>query len=228
MYKIKNSLVKGKVVEIAPKIYGAVIEDDYDRAMLFCRYQEFYESPYKNIRGKYFTIFEFMRTYTKQRKADMFTYPWDWSGYNIPSNVLEKAHDTFYKETEYDVIMNDIIFYCANDAMRKNDGTRTNWYLIGADNFSSKTMNHEIAHGLYFTNKKYKKSCDSLISEIKKKDYNLTRKSLVKMGYADDTKIIDDEIQAFFSTGLYKSFDNDSTRRYAKKFEENFLAYYSK
>jgi hypothetical protein len=226
MYKIKNKLVNGYIIEIAPKIYGAVIEDDYDRAMLFCRYQEFYESPYKQIRGKYFTLIEFMRTYVKERKADMFTYPWDWSGYNIPSAVLEKAHDVFYKETEYDVIMNDIIFYCSNDSMRKNNDTRTKWYLIGADNFKSKTMNHEIAHGLYFTNKRYKKSCDLLISEMKKRDYNLVKKALIKMGYADDSKIIDDEIQAFFSTGLYKSFDNEDTRKYTKKFSDNLADYY--
>lgn len=225
MYKIKSHLVKGEVIEIAPKIYGAVIKDPYDRAMLFCRYQEFYESPYSKIRGKYFTMFEFMRLYTKERKEKMFTYPWDWSGYNIPSNVLDKANDMFYKETEYDVVMNNIYFYCSNDSFRKNGDTRTNWYLIGADDFKSQTMDHEIAHGMYFTNKKYKKSCDSLVSEMKKKDYNLVRKALIKMGYADDDKIIKDEIQAFFSTGLYSSFDNKETKKYTKEFSENFLSF---
>jgi hypothetical protein len=228
MHKIKNTLVRGKVIEILPKIYGAVIPDDYDRAMLFCRYQEFYESPYKKIRGKYFTLIEFMRTYVKERKANIFTYPWDWTGYNIPSSTLEMANNIFYKETEYDVIMNDIYFYCAIDSQNRNNGTKCHWYLIGADNFSSKTMDHEIAHGLYFTNKKYKKSCDLLVSEIKKKDYNSVRKALIKMGYVDDSKIIDDEIQAFFSTGLYKSFDNDNNRKYVKGFQNNFKEYYSK
>jgi hypothetical protein len=89
-------------------------------------------------------------------------------------------------------------------------------------------MDHEIAHGLYFTNKKYKRSCDILVSEIKKKDYNSIRKALIKMGYTDDRKIIDDEIQAFFSTGLYKSFDNDNNRKYVKGFQNNFKEYYSK
>ena len=225
MYKIKSPLVNGKVIEIAPKIYGAVIKDSYDRAMLFCRYQEFYESPFKKIRGKYFTMFEFMRLYKTERGSKVFNYPWDWSGYNIPSNVLKKAHDLFYKETEYDVVMNDIYFYCAIDSQNKNGGTSTDWYLIGADDFKSQTMDHEIAHGLYFTNKKYKKSCDALIAEMKKKDYNLIKKSLIKMGYADDNKIISDEIQAILSTGLYSSFDTKEIRKYTGAFSDNFLSF---
>ena len=39
--KIKHPLVKGKVIQIKPFIYCVEIDDDYDRAMLFCRYQEF-------------------------------------------------------------------------------------------------------------------------------------------------------------------------------------------
>jgi hypothetical protein len=218
--KIKHPLVKGKVKMIKPFIYCVEIEDDYDRAMLFCRYQEFYESPYKNIRGKYFSWEEFMRTYTKERGLESFTYPYDWSGYNIPSNVLEKGIDTFYKQSEYDKIMNDIFFYCSIDSQNKNKGTRHKWYLIGADFAESQTMKHEIAHGLYFTNKKYKKSMDALISEMKKSDFNFTKKALVKMGYADDNKIISDEIQAFISTGLYKTFNTENIRSYQNVFKE--------
>ena len=218
--KIKHPLVNGKVKMIKPFIYCVEIEDDYDRAMLFCRYQEFYESPYKNIRGKYFSWEEFMRTYTKERGAESFTYPYDWSGYNIPSNVLEKGIDVFYKQSEYDKIMNDIFFYCALDSQNRNGGTRHKWYLIGADFAESQTMKHEIAHGLYFTDKKYKKSMDAVISEMKKSDFNFMKKALIKMGYADDNKIISDEIQAFMSTGLYKTFDTENIRSYQKGFSE--------
>lgn len=226
MYKIKSPLVTGKVKEIAPRIYYASIEDTYDRAMLFCRYQEFYESPYKNIRNKYFTLPVFMRTYTKERRAEMFTYPYDWSGYNIPSKVLEKANNIFYKETEYDVIMNDIYFYCGIDSQNKNNGERCNWYLIGAGDSDIQTMNHEIAHGMYYTNKEYKKSCSILLDTIKDSVYSSIKKSLIKLGYVDDDKIIRDEIQAFLSTGVHKSFDNKDVRKYSKKFKDNFNSYY--
>jgi hypothetical protein len=228
MYKIKSSLVKGRVTEIAPKIYCASIEDDYDRAMLFCRYQEFYESPYKNIRNKYFTLAQFMRTYTKDRKSRTFTYPHDWSGYNIPSKTLKKANNLFYKETEYDEIMNEIYFYCSIDSQNKNANTRCDWYLIGASAYDSQTMDHEIAHGLYYTNKGYKISCNGLLNSMNKRSYNLIKKSLIKLGYADDEKIIRDEIQAFMSTGIHELFDDKEIIKYSEEFKNNFETYKKK
>lgn len=220
--KIKHSLVKGKVKEVKPFIYCVLVDDDYDRAMLFCRYQEFYESPYKKFRGKPFTWMEYMRHYKTAWKKRVFTYPEDWSGYNIPSNVLDKANDTFYKETEYDEIMNNIYFYCALNAQHKNNGTRHDWYLIGASSKDLRTLDHEIAHGLYFTNKDYKKEVSKLISDIKPTHYEKLRKKLVKMGYVNDKKIIDDEIQAFMSTGLYNGIDTKELKKYESKFKSNF------
>jgi hypothetical protein len=223
--KIKNKLVKGKVVKLFPNIYGVVVDNYYDRAMLFCRYQEYYESPFKNIRGKYFTLEEYMRTYVKENKKNYFTYPYDWSGYNIPSTVFNKACDVFYKETEYDKVMNDIRFYCENDAMESNDGTSCKWYLIGYGSENDSVLSHEIAHALYFTNKDYKIEMDEAVSKIKKKDYNFIKKQLIKIGYADDKKIIDDEIQAFVSTGLYGEFDTDVMRSYQKEFKKIYNKY---
>jgi hypothetical protein len=222
MKKIKHPLVNGVVKEVAPRIYCVIVDDDYDRAMLFCRYQEFYESPYKKFRNKSFTWMEYMRHYKDAWKKRTFTYPEDWSGYNIPGNVVEKANNVFYKQTEYDQIMNDIYFYCAIDSQNKNDGTRCDWYLIGASSKDLKTMDHEIAHGLYSTNKVYKKIVDTLISNIKPTHYDKLKKKLIKMGYVDDKKIIDDEIQAFMSTGLYNGLDTKELKKYEKDFKSNF------
>jgi len=225
MYKIKHPLVNGVVKEVAPRIYCALIDDDYDRSMLFCRYQEYYESPFKTFRGKYFSWMQYMRHYKDVWKKDVFTYPEDWAGYNIPSNILEGGVDAFYKETEYDGLMNDIYFYCTIDSQNKNNGTRCDWYLIGASSKDIKTMNHEIAHGLYFTNKLYKKITDTLIKNIKPLHYEKLKKKLIKMGYVDDKKIIDDEIQAFMSTGLYNGLEIKELKKYEKDFILNFKTY---
>jgi hypothetical protein len=42
------------------------------------------------------------------------------------------------------------------------------------------------------------------------------------MGYNDDKKIIDDEIQAFMSTGLYNGLDTKELKVYQKEFIKNF------
>ena len=222
MKKIKHPLVRAIIKEVEPKIYCVLVDDDYDRAMLFCRYQEFYETPNKKFKGKYFSWETFMREYKNHWKKNVFTYPEDWAGYNIPSHILEGGVDTFYKETEYDVIMNDIYFYCATDSQNKNNGIRTDFYLIGSSSKDIKTMNHEIAHGFYFTNKVYKKNVDTLIKNIKLTHYEKLKKKLIKMGYNDDKKIIDDEIQAFMSTGLYNGLDTKELKKYQKDFISNF------
>jgi len=220
--KIKNEYVVGEVKQIRPQIFAASIKDNYQRTMLFCRYQEFYESPYKEIRNKFFTWEKYMVVYKNRWKKKLFTYPEDWSGFNIPSNIVEKGMNFFNKDKgPYDEIMSDIWFHCENYPLRF-DKPRTKWYLIGADSFKSSTMNHEIAHGLYYTSKEYKKNCIDLISDIKPKHYNKLKNRIVKMGYTEDKKIIDDEIQAFMSTGLYNGLDTKELKVYEKGFIKNF------
>jgi hypothetical protein len=42
------------------------------------------------------------------------------------------------------------------------------------------------------------------------------------MGYMDIKKIIDDEIQAFMSTGLYNGLDTKELKKYETSFINNF------
>lgn len=220
--KINHPLVKGYVKKIKTNIYSVIIEDTYDRCMLFCRYQEFYESPIKGVRGKNVSFFNFMKKYKDFHKKDSFTYPTDWVGFNIPSEILIKAINKLKLETEYDEIMGKIISFCQKENYSDTKDLKSKWYLISAETPGSKTMDHELAHGLYYTNKEYKKICDSLISEMKKSDYNLVKKELINIGYLNNKKIIDDEIQAFLSTELYKTFNTKEIKEYSKKFKSNF------
>jgi hypothetical protein len=63
---------------------------------------------------------------------------------------------------------------------------------------------------------------DTLINNIKPTHYNKSKKKLIKMGYVDDKKIIDDEIQAFMSTGLYNGLNTKELKVYEKEFKSNF------
>lgn len=225
--KIKNDLVTGLVKEIKPKIFGVSVKDRYQRAMLFCRYQEFYESPYKEIRGKEFSWEHFMHLYTKKTKQELFTYPKDWSGFNIPSKVIEKAITTFSFKTwgRYDEIMSHIWHYCENYPL-KFEKPRTKWYLIGYGGNDIATLKHEVAHGFYYTNRNYKSEMDHLISKIGKANYNKIKNVLIDMGYVGDKKIIDDEIQAYMSTGVLKQFSTPDIKNKTKEFVSVFNKYY--
>lgn len=217
--KIKNEYIIGEVNQILPKIFSVSIDDSYERTMLFCRYIEFYESPYDEIRNKFFTWEKFMSVYRNKNKKDIFTYPEEWVGFGIPSDRVENCIKVFSKDSgPYDEIMNTIYTYCKS----RFTNPITKWYLIGTDNSSKDTINHEIAHGLYYTNEEYKKNCKKLIENIKSEDYNSFKKKIVEMGYKDDRETIDDEIQAWMSTGLSNGLDTDTLKKYQKEFVENF------
>jgi len=223
--KINSPFVKGFVKEIIPRVFAVSIKDRYQRAMLFCRYQEFYESPYLEIRGKFFYWEDFMSLYKEKRKEGIFTYPEDWSGFNIPSKVIREGLDTFDKDKgPYDEIMSKIYYYCEDYPLRFQK-PRGRWYLIAANNMDSSTMKHEIAHGLYYTNNEYKKGMNALISKMKANQYNKVKRSLTRLGYRDDKKIIDDEIQAYFATGLDKSFGGNEFKKLQKDFIDIFNTY---
>ena len=225
-YKINHPLVKGKVVQIKPRIFCALVDDNYDRTMLFCRYQEFYESPFAEIRGKEFSWEKFMSVYRKNTKEEIFTYPKDWAGFNIPSNIIQKGMSAFSYRTwgPYDEIMSNIWYHCENYPLR-NDKPRTKWYLIGASSKDLKTINHELAHGYYYTNNQYKKTVDNLVMSIPNKTRCKIFKKLVEMGYTNDNKILMDETQAFLSTGVYNQLDTKEIKKYESEFIKNFKKY---
>lgn len=220
--RINHDLVKGKVKQLYPNVFCVMVDDYYDLGMLFCRYQEYYESPIDSIRRKYFSLPQLMNEYRKFFSRSYFSYTNDWAGYNIPSHVLLECFELFKDETEYDEIMNKIIIHCQSKIKKKD----TKWYLIGAKSKDVRTMNHELAHAFYHTNQKYRDKMFDLLTEINKKDWKKYCALLLEMGYVDFEEIIFDEAQAFLSTGLVNKMD--FMEPYAKKFEKVFGKYKNK
>lgn len=192
IFDIASNLVVGSLYRVIPNVYALEIADKYDRAMFFCKYQEFYESPMSHIRGKYFTLEEFMKAYKDYMKEDCFTYPRDWEGYNISSDVLGKAVSKFENDSCYDNMMEDVYYTC-------KENSKGNFYLIGVDNIQSATYKHEMAHALWFTDKKYKTKTKRLLNKIDKELYGRFEKKLLKMGYPEI--VHEDEIQAYLCHG---------------------------
>jgi len=199
-----------ELFKITNYIYWLKIESRYNLAMTFLRYQEYYESPSSDFRGKDFTIIDYMDWYSKTYGKGSFTYPNDWAGFNIPSKVLNDIFDGDIKDwNKYDTIMYKA--YCNIDDEK--------YYLIGA-NKQNNTLNHEIAHGLYATNTIYKESMDELITNIDPEDKRLFYSKLSEMGYT--IEVFDDEIQAYLATSSCIQFER------AEKYKEEFKNKYEK
>ena len=186
--------IKYKLNQIYPGIYFCKINDTYDLALTFCRAQEFYESPIKEIRGKKFTLVELMARYAKKNQGS-FSYPLDWAGFNIPGPVI----DNLYKNGVSDENIYDKVIIDIHNKVIKDVGS-THYYLIGS-NSDKCTILHECCHALFFLDKEYRESTKAI---LKKLHASVRRKAvsvLYELGY--DKSVIDDELQAYFTTEFH-------------------------
>lgn len=183
-----------KIKQVKPGIFLFSFKSQYEMGMHFLRYQEFYESPSPKFRGKSFKILDFMSWYSKQFGHNCFTYPRDWGGYNFPAKVIPNVIKLKIPDRNfYDNEMARGYAQCIT-RMNGND-----FYIIGAIG-KGQTLNHEIAHGLYYLNSEYKKEMNRLVSELPKAVTKKMNAWLKSVGYTP--KVFKDETQAYFSTGL--------------------------
>jgi hypothetical protein len=188
--------IEYKIKEVKPRVFAVIIKDDYDRAMTFCRVQEYYESPSEKFRGQNYSIWDFIKDYSHINGS--FSYPQDWGGFNIPLRVALACYENIEHETPYDKIMNDIIDNVKSMMLKKKDKAIDRAYIIGAERTNTSTFIHEVCHGLYFTDKKYKNQVDKITSAIPREYHETLTYNLLEMGYTES--VIDDEIQAYLST----------------------------
>lgn len=196
---------KFKLYKITNNLYCVEMKNPYDLAMLFVRYQEYYESPNPLVRGQAFDIDEYMRWYATsdtrryvKGSENTFSYPTDFAGYNIPSSsindILIKGN---YKGNlnMWDNLMMDIRNSVILDIGK---GEEHNFYLIGTPHMDSDVLRHEIAHGFYYLGIIYRDLMNDLIkTDLTKVQLKEFKKVLKTYHYADEVML--DEIQAYLS-----------------------------
>lgn len=175
-------------------------DTQYEICSMFMRPQEFYESPFPDIKGRFFSVEHYMDTYVESKGR--FSYFEDWIGFNIPSNVLEEFYQKFY----FDLTRKEAFLF----GMIKNLGFKEKYYVIGAckEKDIKRTISHECAHAYYYLDLEYQIRVNELIGGFKHTE--IFRKELLKRGY--DEEHLDDEIQAYLATTdkkvLIKTFKN--------------------
>ena len=168
--------------------------------MTFCRFQEFYESPIKEIYRKKFKLLKFMSIYSK-KNGGSFTYPQDWGGFNVPGPVIADLFKLGIDDyNDYDKIIEDI-----HTKINKEVNGTNNYYLIGSDE-NKRTIEHEYCHGLYFVDGEYKKIVDGIIKEMLPSVRKKAVSVLLGLGY--DNSVMDDELQAYLSTEFLSIKEN--------------------
>jgi hypothetical protein len=210
--------------KLADSIYHLHFSNKYDLGMTFLRYQEYYESP--RFRHKAFTIAEYMAWYVKSGEHKSFTYPADWSGYNIPLDEIEQCMVMAQGEGDWnhhDSLMEGIV------EMIRAECTEGG-YLIGtSDETGEDVLQHEFGHALFNTDWHYKHVIVTKWEGINGTQvWQQARKILQDRGYNDE--VILDEAQAYClggkdilshleESGHWKSFADLVRSEFRKRYE---------
>lgn len=205
--------------EMWPHIVHFQFDTQYEMASTFVRLQEFYESPFDNIRGQVFSMDQFMDTYATAN-GGVFSYFEDWAGFNVPGNVVVDFFSRFshcLREKEIKLFME------VNHLPR--DGS---FYIIGtyiSEDKKKCAIEHEMAHAFYYLQKDYRKDVTRMYKRLPTLLQAKISTKLKEMGYTE--AVIPDETQAYLSTGddetLIRLFGLDTDElEYAKAFRGSY------
>jgi hypothetical protein len=214
--------MKFKIKEVRPRIFLFEFKDRYEMCMTFLRYQECYESPNPKFRGKIFSILDFMEWYSKKDGGTAFTYPQDWSGFNMPAQIIPWIYNSkeLQDPNKYDFAMYQAYLKCKE---KYNDD---NFCIIGAEKGQLDTLKHEIAHGFFYLIPEYRKEMTALVKALPKSYFKKACQALSELGYTKQVFI--DECQAYLSTGDAERYFGPKSHKYNSKFISVYYKYYDR
>lgn len=184
-----QDIIEMRIEKSYPGIVHVVFDTQYELTSTFMRLQEYYESPYDNIRGKYFTTEKYMDTYAKHNGN--FTYYTDWQGFNVPGNIVKQFFAEFGDLLDKEELLDELI-------LENTDGSE-DFYVLGTFvDGESHVMSHELCHAFWYLDEDFKTASLSLMSEIDVVTRQHTEQYLIGMGYG--TNVIEDEMNAYLST----------------------------
>ena len=219
---------KPKLQELSPKVFLITFKLRHDLGLFFMFPQEYYESP--KYRKKLFDFDEYLRWYsldqTKKKLRGAFTYMFDYQGFNLPGHIIKEwmekvDNDKTFKHTKYSKL-----FYDTVPEILKRNNNDWNFYLIGvAKDSESDVLRHEVGHGHFYTNKKYKREMLDLIYSLEYPVYDHMIWALRDAGYGAN---FHDEFHAYMIAGLRTTMDKDLLNPHRKAFQKIFKKYHGK
>lgn len=189
---------------------------------IFLRIQEYYESPFVEIKDKVFSLEYYTNLSIKEHGS--FDYHSTWSGFNVPGDIANRWVEDF-KGTGFRHVEKEHLVPVISE-LKETYGD--NYALIGYINGDEDILDHEYCHALYYLNPSYRDSANNLIREMESINPDLLRvlgTQILGLGYHPD--VLYDEIQAYLAT----SDDDELRERFniepavALEFQKLFIKY---
>lgn len=168
--------------KVTDHILHIIYRDQEDAGSAFMRFQEHYESPNPNFKGGVFTIGQYRDWYSREKGAN--TYEIDWGGYNVPHYVFDPFIKGLFDpltDEEHEIV--DLIRYRTDK-----------FYVIGTYKGGEDAIDHEVCHGLYYTEPKYRAAVDEALDEW---DLEYLKEFLREHHYCEE--VLMDECHAYLS-----------------------------
>jgi len=199
---------KMKIKKVCDGVYHVDFINRYLLGSTLMRIQEYYESPYKSIKGKYFSLEDFLDIYSKDNGS--FTYFVDWSGFNFPSSIFDNfvkkfSHDFTRKEREFVKLISDL-------------NSNGKYYIIASCGYNEDDVRHELAHAYFYLSKEYYNKMVNMCASFEYSSCLVDK--LIEMGY--DKNIIVDELQAYLCVSKKKYFSKVFSNLMSKKLDKVF------
>jgi hypothetical protein len=187
-----------KISEPLDGVLHIEFDNRLELTMSMYRFEEYYESPFPNIKGHVFGLEEFVSTYAKP--TGKLTYFKEWDGFNVPKSFMDSFINDYINEKE--------VFskreQCVIEIWQKKDYK----YIIATEPDSdSTTLPHELSHAKFSLNQQYKDATLDIINKIPTDIKELLRQGLINNGYMDNDTLIDDEIHAYLRTSDEEEFE---------------------
>lgn len=181
-------------------------------SMTMGRAQEYYESGNSKLRNKVFTLEQFIDAFTDDDGE--VSYFKSWSGFNIPGHVLNMFFANF-DLTSREKALRDLI-------AKNTPGNR--FYVIAARKGDALTMDHEVAHAMFYLDEDYRKAASKLVKQMDPKLRKKLETTFKEWGYAREVYV--DELNAYMSTSpadyMRKRFGLRGITKQMKPFIELF------
>jgi hypothetical protein len=210
-----------KFKEVAKDIFLLDFKTQNKLTSTFLRFQEHFESP--KFRNKIFTLEQYKKWYVKNsprgKKLGKFTYYSDWGGFNIPSYILEPFYEGKF----------DPLTKAEKMVLNLFENKRgANFYVIGTFANKKEVLKHELAHGLFYTNPKYKKQVQNVLHKLDQSLRKQLNRYLGSLG-GYHKSVFEDETHANILTNLdsldKKGIVSPEVKEASKRLEKIFKKY---
>jgi len=204
-----------QIITPIPQCLLVQFEDKRELSLSFCRVQEFQESKLADVKGIPLSFAEFVHAHMDSK--GVITYFNEWDGYNFNDIVWRRwlPWERSKQEKSLIKIMDDKL------------DTRKPFYVIGTLVGDNDTVNHELAHAMWYLDMGYRRMARAILETFKEYDrfdYGRMLKALSDMGYHDD--VLEDELQAYMSTGTLAELReinfHEIAKPYVNRLRSNF------